>query len=160
MNTIVTGRILRSLRRAVWFSFVTAPALALFCVFIFLTFNNSLAGTFLNEARGLVAGTPADKVRVCAPPLNTTGDGHVQPPPVLTSPCEPALTDALDWQRSADSSIRDAYKILVILGAFTWLFCNGMAGFKDTGRWLKGKAMKINAVRRAVQGGHGKKDKE
>lgn len=160
MNTIVTGRTLRSLRRAVWFSFVTAPALALFCVFIFLTFNNSLAGTFLNEARGLVAGTPADKVRVCAPPLNTTGGGHVQPPPVLTSPYEPALTDALDWQRSADSSIRDAYKILVIMGAFTWLLCNGMAGFKDTRRWLKGKTMKINAVRRAVQGGHGKQDKE
>lgn len=59
MNNISTGRTLRSLRRAVWFSFVTAPALALFFMFIFLTFNNSLAGTFLAEARGLAAGTPA-----------------------------------------------------------------------------------------------------
>lgn len=159
MKTIINGRTLRSLRRAVWFSFVTAPALALFCLFIFLTFNNSLAGAFLEEARGLVAGTPADKVRVCAPPLNAEGEGHF-PPPVLTPPCEPVLRDAADWQRSTDSSIRDIYKFLVTLGAFTWWFCNGMAGLKDTGRWLKERAMKINAVRRAVQGGHGKQDKE
>jgi len=159
MNNISTGRALRSLRRAVFFSFVTAPALALFFMFIYLTFNNSLAGTFLDEARSMVAGTPADKVRVCAPPLNTAGEGRVTPP-VLKPSCEPVLTDAADWQRSADSSIRDAYKTLVILGAFIWWLCNGITGFEDTAHWLKGKVMKINAVRRAVQGGHGKQDKE
>ncbi|MDD7997501.1 hypothetical protein [Kosakonia radicincitans] len=159
MYNIRTGRTLRSLRRAVFFSFVTAPSLALFVAFGFLSFNNSLAGTFLEEARGLVAGTPADKVRVCAPPLNTAGEGRV-PPPVLKPLCEPVLTDASDWQRSTDSSIRGAYKILVILGAFTWWLCNGIAGFEDTARWLKGKAMMINAVRRSVQGGKNKHYKE
>ncbi|UXY13562.1 hypothetical protein N7922_24740 (plasmid) [Kosakonia sp. ML.JS2a] len=54
MTTISTWRALRSLRRAAWFSLVTAPAIALFTTFVLFSFNHSLAGTFLDEARNLV----------------------------------------------------------------------------------------------------------
>jgi hypothetical protein len=53
--------------RAAFFSLVTAPATTLFIGFILLSLNNSLADTFLTEARGLIGNTPVDKVQVCIP---------------------------------------------------------------------------------------------
>lgn len=160
MNTISNGRALRSFRRAAWFSLVTAPAIALFTTFVLFSFNNSLAGTFLDEARSLVAGTPPGKVWACAPSLNTAEEGRVPVPPVAKPLCEPVMMDAAIWQQSTDRSIRDAYKILVLMGAFIWGLCNGMAGFKDTARWVKGKIVRLSATRRAGQGGQAGQDKE
>jgi hypothetical protein len=45
MNNISTWRVVCTFRRALWFSFVTAPALFFFVGFVFLSFNNSLAGS-------------------------------------------------------------------------------------------------------------------
>lgn len=160
MTTISTGRALRSLRRAAWFSLVTAPAIALFTTFVLFSFNNSLAGTFLDEARSLVAGTPPGKVWACAPSLNTAEEGPVPVPPVAKPLCEPVMTDADIWQQSTDRSLRDAYKFLVIMGAFIWWFFNGMAGFKDTARWVKDKVVRPGTARRAGQGGQAGQDKE
>lgn len=151
MTTISTGRALRSLRRAAWFSLVTAPAIGLFTTFVLFSFSNSLAGTFLDEARSLVAGTPPGKVWACAPSLNTAEEGRVPAPPVANPRCEPVMMDAAIWQQSTDRSLRDAYKFLVIMGAFMWWFFNGMAGFKDTVRWLKGKVVRSDAARQAGQ---------
>lgn len=147
MTTISTWRALRSLRRAAWFSLVTAPAIGLFTTFVLFSFNNSLAGTFLDEARSLVAGTPPGKVWTCAPSLNTADEGRVPVPPVAKPLCDPVMMDADIWKQSTDRSIRDAYKFLVIMGAFMWWFFNGMAGFKDTARWLKGKVVRSDAAR-------------
>ena len=62
MNNISTWRVVCTFRRALWFSFVTAPALFFFVGFVFLSFNNSLAGEFMEEARSLVADAPPGKV--------------------------------------------------------------------------------------------------
>ncbi len=50
----------RMLRQVFVFSFITAPSIALFVVFMFFSFNNSIAGSFLKEARGLITDTPSE----------------------------------------------------------------------------------------------------
>ncbi|EFF0561632.1 TPA: hypothetical protein ACNAJK_004688, partial [Escherichia coli] len=51
--------------RAAFFSLVKAPAIALFIGFVFLSFNNSIADTFLTSARELTGNVPSDKVQIC-----------------------------------------------------------------------------------------------
>lgn len=51
MSTYRAARSLRACWRAAWFSLVTAPSLVLFLLFMLLTFNNSVTGTFLDAAR-------------------------------------------------------------------------------------------------------------
>lgn len=118
------GSISRNCYRAVFFSFVQAPALALFVGFIFLSFNNSIADTFLSSARNLTANAPSDKVQLCL--FKQEG----QPPkPVHTDKdsCVKTLTDASDWTKSVDKNIRHIYFLIVILGFVTWFVFGGMA---------------------------------
>jgi hypothetical protein len=79
MNNISTWRVVCTFRRALWFSFVTAPALFFFVGFVFLSFNNSLAGEFMEEARSLVADAPPGKVWDCVPPRNTSPEDSLPP---------------------------------------------------------------------------------
>jgi hypothetical protein len=83
MNNISTWRVVCTVRRALWFSFVTAPALSFFVGFVFLSFNNSLAGEFMEEARSLVADAPPGKVWDCIPPHNAPTDDGFPSVPVV-----------------------------------------------------------------------------
>lgn len=118
-----------SVYRAVFFSLVTAPAIALFVGFVFLSFNNSIAGTFLSEARNYVADTPADKVRVCLFKKQVQQVGGMEspelpPPSVYKEKCMTTLIDVNDWQQSADSTIRQFYWNIVFLGFLIWCILN------------------------------------
>jgi hypothetical protein len=86
----------------------------LFVGFVFLSFNNSLAGEFMEEARSLVADAPPGKVWDCIPPHNAPTDDGFPPVPVVKPGCERVLVDADTWQRSTDSLIRQVY--------LCWLF--------------------------------------
>ena len=148
MNNISTWRVVCTFRRALWFSFVTAPALFFFVGFVFLSFNNSLAGEFMEEARSLVADAPPGKVWGCVPPHNTPTDDSFPPVPTVKPVCERVLVDADTWRRSTDSFIRQAYLLLVILGAFVWWFCNGLTESVVIAYWLKDKVGKILSLKR------------
>ncbi|EBA8674109.1 TPA: hypothetical protein G9F11_005014 [Salmonella enterica] len=112
--------------RAIFFSLIKAPAIALFIVFLFLSFNNSIADSFLTEARSLVRNAPEDKVEVCLPDylseqnLKELNISIKNKP----SPCEKIFIDAIDWKKSLDSSIRDAYWNIVVLGFLIWCIMN------------------------------------
>ncbi|WP_241389452.1 hypothetical protein [Serratia entomophila] len=114
--------------RAAFFSFITAPAIVLFVGFMFLSFNNSLAGTFLSEARGLVGGADMDKVQVCTfnKPNPNFSDIKNPPSPVYEKPCVTTQVDAVYWQRSVDSTIRQFYWVVVFFGFVSWCFGNGI----------------------------------
>lgn len=148
MNNISTWRVMCTFRRAIWFCFVTAPALSLFIVFIFLSFNNSLAGEFMEEARSLVADAPPGKVWNCIPPRNTSPEDKLPPIPSVKPVCERVLVDADTWQRSTDRLIRHFYLGFVILGMFISWFSNGMAEALAIVLWLKGRAAKILSIKR------------
>lgn len=115
--------------RAVFFSLVMAPAIVLFVGFIFLSFNNSIASTFLNEARSYVADTPVDKVRVClfkkkVEQVQVMESTELPPPTVYKEKCMTTLIDASDWQQSADSTIRQFYWNVVFIGFLIWCILN------------------------------------
>lgn len=148
MDNISTWRVMCTFRRAIWFCFVTAPALSLFIVFVFLSFNNSLAGEFMEEARSLVADAPPGKVWSCVPPDNTPTDDSFPSVPVVKPTCERVLVDAYIWQRSTDSLIRQVYLVLVILGMAILWFSSGMEEALAIVLWLKEKAGKILHNRR------------
>ncbi|WP_168402975.1 hypothetical protein [Erwinia amylovora] len=120
----VFGGISRNCYRAVFFSFVQAPALALFVGFMFLSFNNSIADTFLSSARDLTANAPSDKVQLCV----FKQEEHT-PEPVHTdkASCVKTLTDASDWTKTVDANIRHIYFLIVILGFVTWFVFGGMS---------------------------------
>ncbi|ECD1430978.1 hypothetical protein GT04_004362 [Salmonella enterica subsp. enterica] len=118
-----------SVYRAVFFSLVTAPAIALFVGFILLSFNNSIAGSFLGEARSYVADTPVDKVRVClfrkkVEQVQVMESSELPPPLVYKEKCMTTLIDADDWQQSVDSTIRQLYWKVAFLGLVLWCFQN------------------------------------
>lgn len=118
-----------SVYRAVFFCLITAPAIALLVGFFFLSFNNSIAGTFLNEARSYVADTPVDKVRVClfkkkVEQIQMMESSELPPPLVYKEKCMTTLIDASDWQKSVDSTIRQLYWQVVFLGFLLWSFQN------------------------------------
>ncbi|EJJ8439530.1 hypothetical protein NKC17_004816 [Salmonella enterica] len=118
-----------SVYRAAFFSLVTAPAIGLFVGFIFLSFNNSIAGTFLSEARSYVADIPVDKVRVClfkkkVEQVKVMESTELPPPSVYKEKCVTTLIDAGDWQQSADSTIRQFYWNVVFIGFVFWCILN------------------------------------
>lgn len=147
MNNISYARALRAVRRAVFFSFITAPSLTLFVAFGFLSFNNSLAGAFLDEARSLVADAPPGKVWDCAP-QGTPTEINLPPVPAVKPVCEPVLVDASAWQQSTDFLIRHVYLWVVMMGALMWWLFNGCQGIEGTGHWLKKKSGKIKSILR------------
>lgn len=148
MNNISTWRVVCTFRRALWFSFVTAPALFFFVGFVFLSFNNSLAGEFMEEARSLVVDAPPGKVWDCIAPHNAPTDVGFPSVPVVKPGCERVLVDADTWQRSTDSLIRQVYLVLVILGMAILWFSSGMAEVLAIVLWRKEKAGKILHNRR------------
>lgn len=119
--------------QAIFFSMVKAPAMVLFIGFVFMTFNNSIADSFLTEARELVINTPEDKVEVCIPDylsernvnkeLNVNFKNKPSPYRYELS-CEKMLIDASDWRKYLDSSIRAAYWNVVFLGFLIWCILN------------------------------------
>lgn len=117
----------RILRRVFVFSFITVPSIALFVVFMYFSFNNSIAGSFLKEARNLIDNTPSDKVNVCLFEKGAPQDVDLTkspPEPVLKNKCITTLVDAADWQESVDGSIRYFYWSSVIVGFVAWLTFN------------------------------------
>lgn len=109
--------------RAAFFSLVKAPALALFIGFVFLSFNNSIADTFLTSARELIGNAPPDKVQTCVFKKNK----QELSPYVQKEPCVNTFTDAKDWTQSLDRNIRDIYWAIALFGFFTWFCSDGMA---------------------------------
>lgn len=132
MNKFAFTRASRALRRAVFFSLVTAPSLMLFVLFIMLSFNESIAGRFLSEARTLVADAPEGKVNqfVCqVVPLSPWENGaEIDPAPPVICTRETVHVDAMDWQKETDSAIRSLYLTSALLGLVIWLLFNGFPG--------------------------------
>lgn len=113
----------RTLWRAAFFSLVKAPAMALFIGFVFLSFSNSIADTFLTSARELTGNAPPDKVQTCVFKKNK----QELSPYVQQEPCVNTLTDAKDWTQSFDRKIRGVYWAAALFGFFTWFCFDGMA---------------------------------
>lgn len=117
----------RMLRQVFVFSFITAPSISLFVVFMFFSFNNSIAGSFLKEARGLITDTPSDKVNVCLFEKGVSQDMELTNSTtehVLKNKCITTLVDAADWQESVDGSIRYFYWSSVVIGFVVWFTFN------------------------------------
>lgn len=109
------------------FSFITTPSTVLFVGFMIFSFNNSIADSFLKEARSLIADTPSDKVNVCLFEKGVPQDVELTkspPEPVLKNKCITTLVDAADWQESVDGSIRYFYWSSVVVGFVVWLTFN------------------------------------
>ncbi|HAV8936380.1 TPA: hypothetical protein NNA44_004398 [Escherichia coli] len=126
MHNPVFAQRLRVLGSAAFFSLVTAPALALFVVFIGLSFNASLSGYFLQAAHELVDGAPPGTVyvQVCEPPTALDG-GEVQALAEAYRPrCHDIPQDERAWQRDTDHSLRTLYLLTSLLGLGVWLALN------------------------------------
>ncbi|KFW98791.1 hypothetical protein VSX61_20915 [Brenneria populi subsp. brevivirga] len=124
MHKFSHAQALHSVRSALFFSLITGPALSLFFVFLLLSFNNSLAGTFVKEARELVANVPVDKVRMCIHPKQSEPVAPVKP--LYVSPCEPVFIDTNVWQENWDRLIRNLYLTIFLLSFSIWLLVNGL----------------------------------
>lgn len=139
MNNTSLFNALNALRRCVFFSFVTAPSLMMFVFFAMLSFNNSVAGTYVDAARQLVANTPADKVwdETCTPLVVSEGKdtAPVVIPEWVEPVCTPQLRDIRDWQKDVDAHIRRFYLLAVLLGMFVWWAAEGRPRFSL--EWLK-----------------------
>lgn len=126
MHKSVFAQRLRVLGNVAFFSLVTAPALALFVVFIGLSFNASLSGYFLQAARELVDGAPAGMVNgtVCEPATALYG-GEVKSLPEAVPPlCQNAVTDERSWQHDVDREVRRLYLLVSFIGLGVWLALN------------------------------------
>jgi hypothetical protein len=121
MNSFTRARQFRVLMRGIYFCMVTAPALLLFGMFICMSFNNSISGTFLEEARHTVENTPPGKVRACATP---TEQDKSSPPRLERYVCNNTLVDESIWQKENDRIIRGWYLIAVFISLGIWTFFN------------------------------------
>lgn len=153
MSTYRAARSLHACWRAAWFSLVTAPSLVLFFLFMLLTFNNSLAGTFLDAARDLVVDAPPGKIWGCAPPLSTPVEKVMPPengnpggPPALR--CERTTADAIAWQKSVDRLIRSLYVTVAFAGAFFWWLFGSKPGVPEAAEWA---GRKVKSLRKTLQ---------
>lgn len=140
MNKFEYARAVRTLSRVAFFSLVTAPSLMMFVLFITLTFNNSIAGSFLSTARSLIDGAPDGMVisSVCdipkmspddlsdekSIPSLSAEDSFSHPcSPVYLAKCITGMKVASEWQRETDSTIRHLYLLSVVMGLIvSWLF--------------------------------------
>ena len=130
MNRYILSDVLGKIRRCAFFSLVTAPSLVMFFGFAVLSFNHSIAGAYLDDARQRVANAPADKVwsLACLPPEQPDTVSSTLPPSLpeyLEPVCSRQLQDAGDWQRDVDAVIRRSYVVAALLGLFVWLFTEG-----------------------------------
>lgn len=130
MNRYILSDVLGKIRRCAFFSLVTAPSLLMFLGFAVLSFNNSIAGSYLDDARQRVANAPADKVwsLACLPPERPGTANNTLPPALpdyLEPVCTPHLLDASDWQQDVDAFIRRSYVVAALLGLFVLLFTEG-----------------------------------
>ena len=153
MSTYRAARSLRACWRAAWFSLVTAPALVLFGLFMLLTFNNSVTGTFLDAARDMVVDAPPGKIWDCAPPLSTPVEKVMPPensnpavPPALR--CERAAVDAIAWQKNVDRLIRNLYVTVAVAGAFFWWLFGSKPGVPEAAEWA---GRKVKSLRKTLQ---------
>lgn len=121
MNSFTRARQFRVLTRGIYFCMVTAPALLLFVMFICMSFNNSISGTFLEEARHAVENTPPGKVRTCAPPAEQV---KTTPPRLESYVCNSTLVDESIWQKENDRIIRGWYLMAVFISLGVWAFFN------------------------------------
>lgn len=147
MSTYRAARSLRACWRAAWFSLVTAPSLVLFLLFMLLTFNNSVTGTFLDAARDLVVDAPPGKIWDCATPLGAPPEnGNPAVPPAFR--CERAAVDAIDWQKNVDRLIRNLYVTVAVAGAFFWWLFGSKPGVPEAAEWA---GRKVKSLRKTLQ---------
>lgn len=140
MNKFAYIRAARTLRRVAFFSLVTAPSLVLFLLFITLSFNNSISGSFLSTARTLIAGAPDGMVNISVcdkptispddlpderaiPSLSAEDNVLQQSSPMFLATCLTGRKPASEWQKETDSAIRQLYLLSVVMGLLvSWLF--------------------------------------
>lgn len=153
MSTYRAARSLRACWRAAWFSLVTAPSLVLFFLFMLLTFNNSVTGTFLDAARDMVVDAPPGKIWDCAPPLSAPVEKVMPPensnpavPPAFR--CERAAVDAIAWQKNVDHLIRNLYVTVAVAGAFFWWLFGSKPGVPEAAEWA---GRKVKSLRKSLQ---------
>lgn len=117
---------LRVLGSAAFFSLVTAPALALFVVFVGLSFNASISGYFLQASHALVDGAPPGTVNalVCEPPAALPGDEVKALAEANLSRCHDVPKDERIWQHDTDRRIRWLYTLSSLIGLGVWLALN------------------------------------
>jgi hypothetical protein len=111
------------LRRAAFFSLVTAPALSLFTVVIMLMLAGSPTRQFIDVARSLVGNTAPDEIMACEPvalkaewPPSTQQRTNVL--------CKKQPVDASQWIQQTDQALMNLYLTVVLLGFLVWLSCN------------------------------------
>ena len=155
MNKFAYIRAARTLRRVAFFSLVTAPSLVLFFLFITLSFNHSLAGSFLSTARSLIADAPDGMVNISVcdkpkishddlpderaiPSLSAEDNVLQQSSPMFLATCLTGRKPASEWQKETDSTIRQLYLLSVVMGLFvSWLFSGALIPARSIFRRMK-----------------------
>lgn len=134
-------RTLSLIRSAAFSCLITAPATGFFILFMCLAFNNSLADTFLKQARSLVSDVPTGMVRECIQAKTTVPEPPEVHPSALNA-CKTTFIGEDEWKDSVDLSIRQLYLTFVVLGLLCWLFAeNGMKGLFAWLRDIKRKPL-------------------
>lgn len=155
MNKFAYIRTACTLLRVAFFSLVTAPSLVLFFLFIMLSFNNSIAGSFLSTARALIAGAPDGMVNISVcdkpkislddlpderaiPSLSAEDNALQQSSPVYLATCLTGRKPASEWQNETNSTIRHLYLLSVVMGLLvSWLFSGGLIPARSIFRRMK-----------------------
>lgn len=123
MTSFRYAHTLRLIRSAAFSSLITAPATGFFILFMCLALNNSLASTFLTQARSLVGDAPAGMVKECIQPQSSPPDPPHAKPSALNT-CKLTFIDEDEWKESVDNSIRQFYLTFVVMGLLCWFFAN------------------------------------
>lgn len=111
--------------RALFFSVVTAPAVALFVIVIMTSRHGSLTGWYIDNARSLVGNAPAGMVMECTgsaePSAPWTGDN---PPPLYVKPpCTETPVDAASYAATQDSIMLNIWGIIAIVALGSRAIC-------------------------------------
>lgn len=117
--------IVHSLRRAAFFSLVTAPALALFAfvVMLMLMLAGSPTGQFIEVARSLVGNAAPGEIMACEP-VPQKAEWPPSPPERTDVLCKQQPVDARQWIQQTDRSLMDLYLTVSFMGLLVWLYCN------------------------------------
>ncbi|MEY7874419.1 hypothetical protein [Enterobacter roggenkampii] len=132
--------LIRDAGRAALYSFVLGPALMLYVFVMLAASDGSLSRQFLTTFHDLTDGAPAGKVMGCVnenvmagrflPP--EPGESLKPVPPAIEKApsevlCQRGPVDSDSWALATDATLRNVWKMAVMLGLGLWLVLHGLS---------------------------------
>lgn len=115
--------LVHTLRRAAFFSLVTAPAQALFAFAVILMLAGSPTGQFIEVARSMVGNAAPGEIMACEP-VPQKAEWPPSAPERTGVLCKQQPVDASQWIQQTDRALLDLYLTVSLLGFLVWICSN------------------------------------